>query len=78
VARDHNQDDPDGSRSIVSATGPRTPASFRGELSTEANTVVDDSWAGSAPAQYGVAPRVRIGNSKWFNLLWLLPIGFVL
>jgi hypothetical protein len=25
-----------------------------------------------------VAPRVRIGNSKWFNLLWLLPIGFVL
>jgi hypothetical protein len=78
VARDHNQDDPDGSRSTVSATGPRTPASFRGELSTEANTVVDDSWAGSAPAQYGVAPRVRIGNSKWFNLLWLLPIGFVL
>jgi methionine sulfoxide reductase catalytic subunit len=25
-----------------------------------------------------VAPRVRIGRSKWFNLLWLIPIGFVL
>jgi hypothetical protein len=30
------------------------------------------------PAQYGIAPRVRVGRSKWFNLLWLLPIGFVL
>ncbi|GAA4376824.1 hypothetical protein GCM10023166_28550 [Paeniglutamicibacter cryotolerans] len=30
------------------------------------------------PAQYGVAPRVRIGQSKWFNLLWLIPIGFLL
>ena len=24
-----------------------------------------------------IAPRVRVGRSKWFNLLWLLPIGFV-
>ncbi|MET3934455.1 hypothetical protein [Arthrobacter sp. OAP107] len=78
MARDHNQDNPDGSQSTASATGPRTPASFREELSTEANTVVDDSWAGSAPAQYGVTPRVLIGKSKWFNVLWLLPIGFVL
>lgn len=23
------------------------------------------------------APRLRVGNDKWFNLLWLLPIGFV-
>src|SRR5207249_1736944 len=30
------------------------------------------------PQIRGVAPRVRIGRSKWFNLLWLLPIGFVL
>jgi DMSO/TMAO reductase YedYZ molybdopterin-dependent catalytic subunit/thiosulfate reductase cytochrome b subunit len=37
--------------------------------------VVDEDWAGGVPAQYGVAPRVRIGNSKWFNLLWLIPIG---
>lgn len=39
-------------------------------------SVVDDEWAGAIPAQYGVAPRVRIGSSKWFNLLWLIPIGF--
>jgi DMSO/TMAO reductase YedYZ molybdopterin-dependent catalytic subunit/thiosulfate reductase cytochrome b subunit len=40
--------------------------------------VVDEDWAGGVPAQYGVAPRVRIGNSKWFNLLWLIPIGVLL
>jgi hypothetical protein len=27
---------------------------------------------------HGIAPRVRVGHSRWFNLLWLLPIGFVL
>ncbi|WP_307805407.1 molybdopterin-dependent oxidoreductase [Streptomyces spirodelae] len=26
---------------------------------------------------YGIAPRVRIGRSRWFNLLWLLPLGFL-
>jgi methionine sulfoxide reductase catalytic subunit len=39
------------------------------------------------PATYGggfdntrraSAPRLRVGRDKWFNLLWLLPIGFVL
>lgn len=47
------------------------------ELDSTVYTVVDEDWAGGIPAQYGVAPRVRIGRSKWFNLLWLLPIGFV-
>ncbi len=23
------------------------------------------------------APRLRVGRDKWFNLLWLIPIGFV-
>ena len=25
----------------------------------------------------GHRARVRVGRSRWFNLLWLLPIGFV-
>lgn len=58
--------------------GPLQPVSFRDELTVKNHDVVDDSWAGSVPAQYGVAPRVRIGDSRWFNLLWLVPIGFVL
>ncbi|KDA06372.1 oxidoreductase [Microbacterium sp. CH12i] len=52
--------------------------SFRSELDSEHYTAVDEHWAGGLPAQYGVAPRVRIGRSKWFNLLWLIPIGLVL
>src|SRR5262252_2914785 len=28
------------------------------------------------PARYGIAPQIRIGK-WWFNVLWLLPIGFV-
>jgi len=52
--------------------------SFREELDARRYTVVDEDWAGGVPAQYGVAPRVRIGQGKWFNLLWLIPIGFAL
>ncbi len=48
------------------------------ELDSKRYTVVNEDWAGGVPAQYGVSPRVRIGRSKWFNLLWLLPIGLVL
>ncbi|HEV7185113.1 MAG TPA: molybdopterin-dependent oxidoreductase [Leifsonia sp.] len=52
--------------------------SFRDELDSRHYMVVDEDWAGGVPAQYGVAPRVRIGSSKWFNLLWLIPIGVLL
>src|SRR6478736_10310308 len=55
-----------------------TRMSFRAELDSKRYSVVDEDWAGGVPAQYGVAPRVRIGNSKWFNLLWLIPIGLFL
>ncbi|MEV6282225.1 molybdopterin-dependent oxidoreductase [Kribbella sp. NPDC051770] len=55
-----------------------TNPGFRDELDTEHHERVGDRWAGGLPAQYGVAPRVRIGRSRWFNLLWLLPIGGVL
>jgi methionine sulfoxide reductase catalytic subunit len=53
-------------------------ASFRSELDSQRYTVVGEDWAGGIPAQYGVAPRVRIGQTKWFNLLWLIPIGLLL
>ncbi len=52
--------------------------SFRTELVKKPDDIVDAGWAGGVPAQYGVAPRVRIGTSKWFNLLWLIPIGLLL
>ncbi len=60
----------------IGAGGART--SFRSQLDMKHYSTVDEHWAGDVPAQYGVAPRVRIGSSKWFNLLWLIPIGLVL
>jgi methionine sulfoxide reductase catalytic subunit len=51
---------------------------YRGQL-TQGEEVIDPAtWAGSIPQVNGIAPRVRIGRDKWFNLLWLLPIGFLL
>ncbi len=51
---------------------------LREGLDSTKYSVVDEDWAGGVPAQYGVAPRVRIGQNKWFNLLWLIPIGLAL
>jgi sulfoxide reductase catalytic subunit YedY len=57
--------------------GERFP-SFRSELDSERYHAVGDGWAGGVPPQFGVAPRIRVGQSKWFNLLWLVPIGLAL
>jgi len=44
---------------------------------TVGEEVVDPAtWAGSVPVAHGITPRVRVGRSRWFNLGWLLPIGF--
>jgi hypothetical protein len=52
-------------------------SSFRSQLTTGEDVVDPTTWAGSVPQAHGIAPRVRIGRGRWFNLLWLLPIGFV-
>jgi methionine sulfoxide reductase catalytic subunit len=52
--------------------------SYRSQLKPGEDVIDVATWAGSVPQVNGVAPRVRIGRSKWFNLLWLLPIGFLL
>ncbi|MEO6125375.1 MAG: molybdopterin-dependent oxidoreductase [Ilumatobacteraceae bacterium] len=58
-------------------TSPEALRRFRAQV-TEGTDVVDpETWAGAIPQATGIAPRVRIGRSRWFNLLWLLPIGFV-
>ncbi len=57
---------------------PAAVADFRQRLSSGENVIDPEHWAGSLPAARGIAPRVRVGRGKWFNLLWLLPIGWVL
>jgi methionine sulfoxide reductase catalytic subunit len=66
------------------ADGPDYPASpeelivYRSRLSHGEDTVDSETWAGSLPSAYGIAPRIRVGRDKWLNVLWLIPIGWVL
>ncbi len=48
---------------------------FRTRLTKGEEVVDPETWAGSIPAAYGIAPRLRIGANRWLNLLWLIPIG---
>ncbi|MBO0682749.1 MAG: molybdopterin-dependent oxidoreductase [Candidatus Dormibacteraeota bacterium] len=57
-------------------TAPAAVADYRQRLSRGENVVDPETWAGSLPAAHGIAPRVRVGRTRWFNLLWLLPIGW--
>ena len=53
-------------------------ASYRERLTRGQSVIDEGTWSGSIPVARGVAPRVRVGARRWFKLLWLLPIGFVL
>lgn len=57
---------------------PEALATYRDRLTKGEDAIDPDRWSGSLPAASGVPPRIRIGSGRWFNLLWLLPIGFVL
>src|SRR4051794_9992492 len=65
------------SAALSSGISPEAVRSFRSQLTKGEDVVDPTTWAGSIPQVSGIAPRVRIGRSKWFNLLWLLPIGFL-
>jgi methionine sulfoxide reductase catalytic subunit len=60
-----------------SRLSPQTVRGFRSQLTTGEDVVDPTTWAGSVHQAQGIAPRARIGRSRWFSLLWLLPIGFV-
>jgi methionine sulfoxide reductase catalytic subunit len=52
--------------------------SYRWQLTPGEDVIDPATWAGSIPQVTGIAPRVRVGRTTWFNVLWLLPIGFAL
>jgi DMSO/TMAO reductase YedYZ molybdopterin-dependent catalytic subunit/thiosulfate reductase cytochrome b subunit len=65
----------------ASETPPVSPEAvneFRERLTKGEDVVDPKTWAGAIPAAFGIAPRVRIGANRWFNLLWLLPIAWAL
>src|SRR6185312_1285870 len=55
---------------------PKSVSELREQLTKGEDVVDPKTWAGSIPAAFGIAPRLRIGARRWFNLLWLLPIGW--
>ena len=61
-----------------SSVSPEAVQDYRSQLTRGEDVVDPATWAGSVPQAGGIAPRVRIGRNRWFNLLWLLPIGFVI
>src|SRR5450755_5055697 len=61
-----------------SSVSPDIVRSYRWQLTPGEDVIDTATWAGSIPQVNGIAPRVRVGRGKWFNLLWLLPIGLVL
>src|SRR5215218_2284366 len=71
---------PDPARLPAQRESKITPDSleeFRRKLSAGAEDTIDPkTWSGSLPNEWGTAPMLRVGRSKWFNLLWLAPIGF--
>jgi thiosulfate reductase cytochrome b subunit len=51
---------------------------LRERLTKGENVVDPKTWAGSIPAAFGIAPRLRLGANRWFNLVWLIPIAWAL
>src|SRR5437016_8293826 len=69
---------PDVSAAGPSAVSPDVVRSSFYELVPGEDVITPATWSGSVPQIGGIAPRVRIRHSRWLNLLWLVPIGFVL
>jgi hypothetical protein len=57
---------------------PQVIEDYRAKLTRGEDIIHPDAWAGAMPAASGIAPRLRIGANRWFNVLWLAPIGFLL
>jgi sulfoxide reductase catalytic subunit YedY len=51
-----------------------TPEPLEGALTGADDRVFLNNWL---PPQVGVVPKIRIGR-RWINVLWALPLGFVL
>ncbi len=57
---------------------PHAMHDYRARLTRGEEVIDPEAWAGAIPAASGIAPRLRLGKQRWFNVLWLVPIGFVL
>ncbi|EUA35392.1 hypothetical protein I553_6594 [Mycobacterium xenopi 4042] len=52
---------------------------YRSEVHTAEDTIDVETYGGGFDlTRRATAPKLRVGRDKWFNLLWLLPIGFAM
>ncbi|MGW6693008.1 molybdopterin-dependent oxidoreductase [Rhodococcus sp. NPDC054953] len=69
---------PDRSTTSTRSGRPDTAvAAYRTDLQPGEDALNLDTWAGGLSNTRALAPRVRLGRGTWFNLLWLLPLGFI-
>lgn len=68
----------DGDRGRTVSITPDVVRSELDQLLPGEDVVTVERWAGGLPQAGGIGPRVRVGRSRWFNLLWLIPIGLAL
>ncbi len=57
---------------------PQAMDALRERLTRGEDVIDPETFAGAIPAAFGIVPRLRIGAKRWFNLAWLLPIGWAL
>ncbi|HEU4363698.1 MAG TPA: molybdopterin-dependent oxidoreductase, partial [Mycobacterium sp.] len=51
---------------------------YRSEIHQAHDTIDVETYGGGFDlSRRAVAPHLRVGRDKWFNLLWLIPIGMV-
>ncbi len=71
------RDEADATAERAPAESPRAMREYRARLTRGEDVVHPEAWAGAIPTAQGIAPRLRIGRHRWFNVLWLAPIGLV-
>lgn len=57
---------------------PGSVGELREQLTRGEDKVDPKTFAGAIPAASGIAPRLRVGAHRWFNVAWLLPIAWAL
>lgn len=67
-----------GSVSTLAVGTPLTSdPGYRHEIHTAHDTIdVEEYGGGFDLTRRATAPKLRVGRDRWFNLLWLIPIGF--
>jgi hypothetical protein len=62
---------------LAAGTPLQSDPNFRSEIHNAEDTIDVETYGGGFDlTRRATAPRLRVGRDKWFNLLWLIPIGF--